>query len=506
MKSLLRALFLSLICTTPVLTKAQTVNITGVSFSSNPTSCATNTITVSVMVGCINYPYVNTTFSVVGNTIDVDVNYSGGAVCLGAIVNNTHTSNMPVVGGGTYTVNVRTYLNSGLQATWAPQSWNVVSCGPEADFDLSSYSICVPDSIVATNTSLSSTSYSWFLNGSLISNDTNQVFYPTAPGANEIMLIASDGLSTDTFTQSVDVFLEAPTIDLGADTAICEADSVSIGIGTTFTNMSWSTGDTTSAINVGPGTYSITVSEPETCESSDTITIDPIVIDSFEVLNPAAVNCDEAWIEATPGFMSYLWSNGAMGSQINTTNSGTYSVTATSNDGCEITDSIAVDVLVSPVVDLGNDTSICSNIPWNLLLDPGVSGSNLWSDGQAGNFLGVSGAFGTYWVEVTDNNGCTGTDTITISEKDCSSVGIEKNKTPDFRLYPNPANNIIYIEGSFTILSCRIYSIQGQLIKQENLLNINDPSIQIAGLENGIYIVDIITDSGAQQQQFVIAR
>ncbi len=488
-------------------TLSQTVSITSVSFSPNPTSCSTNTISVGVMVGCMNYPYVNTTFNVIGNTIDVNVNYSGGAICLGAIVNATHTSNMPSVGGGTYTVNVKTYLNGGLQASWAPQTWTVTSCGPEADFDLSTTSICIPDSIVATNTSLSSTSYSWFLNGLFISNDTSEVFYPSNPGPNEIMLVASDGLSTDTFTQSVDAFLAAPFLNLGSDTMICEHDSIPLDIGSTYTNIAWSNGDTSSSILAGPGVYSVTISEPETCESSDTINIVAINLDSFHIVSTTSLNCDQATLEATPGFNDYLWSNGGFGNETQVESTGTYSVTATSTEGCSVVDSFYVEVFNSPFVNLGNDTLICTNTTWSLLLDPGVSGSYVWSNGSTQNILGVSGVFGTYWVEVTDNNGCTGTDTIKIEEKDCSSVGLKQTSPVELLFtHPNPVRETINISGDFKYLKARIFDLEGRIVFTASEVRPNLPVLNVQSLSNGLYILELASEKGLQHNRIIIAQ
>lgn len=67
----------------------------------------------------------------------------------------------------------------------------------------------------------------------------------------------------------------------------------------------------------------------------------------------------------------------------------------------------------NPGVSLGNDTIICEGS--SLPLSPGSGYSfYCWQDGSTGPVYYASGA-GTYWVEVTDEFGCFGRDTIEIS-------------------------------------------------------------------------------------------
>ncbi len=65
-----------------------------------------------------------------------------------------------------------------------------------------------------------------------------------------------------------------------------------------------------------------------------------------------------------------------------------------------------------PFISLGNDTTINIGASINLNAGP-LFASYLWSDGSTGQYLNVSTA-GMYWVQVTLNNGCIGSDTIII--------------------------------------------------------------------------------------------
>ena len=67
---------------------------------------------------------------------------------------------------------------------------------------------------------------------------------------------------------------------------------------------------------------------------------------------------------------------------------------------------------------------------------------------------------------------------------------------PSYKVYPNPANEFINLEGyQNEEVSYELYNIQGQLVKQGNLLT-TQTTININDLTAGSYVVKILTDSG----------
>ncbi|MGQ3133289.1 MAG: PKD domain-containing protein [Flavobacteriales bacterium] len=68
---------------------------------------------------------------------------------------------------------------------------------------------------------------------------------------------------------------------------------------------------------------------------------------------------------------------------------------------------------LNPVLELGNDTLLCSG--YTLTLNAGNPGSSYsWSNGSAAQTLAVTGA-GTFWVQVTDTFGCQAYDIINVT-------------------------------------------------------------------------------------------
>lgn len=113
---------------------------------------------------------------------------------------------------------------------------------------------------------------------------------------------------------------------------------------------------------------------------------------------------------------TYQWDANA-NNQINDTAvglaGGTYTVTVTDDNNCIKDTTITLISLPTPIVDLGNDTTLCQGA--SILLDAGNPGSTyLWQDGSTAQQLSTSTA-GICTVEVTNTDGCTASDTIDIA-------------------------------------------------------------------------------------------
>ncbi len=113
--------------------------------------------------------------------------------------------------------------------------------------------------------------------------------------------------------------------------------------------------------------------------------------------------------------LSYLWSDNSTNPTLVTRQAGIVWVKITGADGCADYDSASVSVYDPPAVDLGKDTSLCgSNL---LLVDAGDYSAYRWSTGDIINPLLIDGNRSepeAIWVEVTDQNGCKGSDTLIV--------------------------------------------------------------------------------------------
>ncbi|MEO8147079.1 MAG: LamG-like jellyroll fold domain-containing protein [Bacteroidia bacterium] len=135
-------------------------------------------------------------------------------------------------------------------------------------------------------------------------------------------------------------------------------------------------------------------------------------------LNPLTATLNNAsWVTPSTllmNYSSYLWSNGATTASISVSNSGTYTVAIPGNSGCSATSvPVSISVLPSPTptINASGPTTICTGASINLAT--GIYNGYLWSGGETTS--NISAGIGSYTVTVTDNNGCSGGASQTIS-------------------------------------------------------------------------------------------
>src|SRR5690554_5852554 len=117
---------------------------------------------------------------------------------------------------------------------------------------------------------------------------------------------------------------------------------------------------------------------------------------------------------STPGLSNFLWDDQSTNPGRVVQSGGTYYLIAQDANGCFSSDTIIITQNPLPIVDLGNDRDICPRD--NVVLTGGNSQMNayLWDDRSTAMSRTVSYA-GTYWVQVTDPNGCQNSDTVRIT-------------------------------------------------------------------------------------------
>ncbi len=122
---------------------------------------------------------------------------------------------------------------------------------------------------------------------------------------------------------------------------------------------------------------------------------------------------DSIVLEAPDGFATYLWNTGSTEQMIKVGESGEYHVWIEDEFGCSGGDTIGISVNAPIIFDIGQDTSLCAGDSIWLSAPPGYA-SYTWQDGSDDMDLLVLDN-GVYWLEVADDLGCIGSDTVLIS-------------------------------------------------------------------------------------------
>lgn len=166
-----------------------------------------------------------------------------------------------------------------------------------------------------------------------------------------------------------------------------------------------------------PGIYNILLIIDEGLPTQQSVCHQVVVSSVLNMsLGPDQVICpgESVTLHPNSSFCNYLWNTGQTTPSITVSQQGIYWVSVTSGGGCSAIDSVNIDLVNAPIVDLGPDTSFCYN--FNVQLDAGNGYSSyLWNTGDTTRFLAIS-QIGSYWVSVTNNFGCFAIDSIHINQ------------------------------------------------------------------------------------------
>ena len=252
---------------------------------------------------------------------------------------------------------------------------------------------------------------------------TNATFNATTANTYYVDVTNNCGTATDTI-----VILNGfpPTVNLGNDTTICVNSPLVLDATSPLSTYLWQDGSTNATFTASSAnTYYVDVTNA--CgTATDTINIATETLPVVDLGNDTIL-CSGAslTLDATYPNSTYLWQDGSTNTTLNAAATNTYYVDVTNNCGTA-TDTIDILSDVPPTVDLGNDTTICPNLP--LILDAtNPLSTYLWQDGTTDPTLTVSSA-NTYYVDVTNACG-TATDTIVIATETFPVVDLGNDTT-----------------------------------------------------------------------------
>ncbi len=179
--------------------------------------------------------------------------------------------------------------------------------------------------------------------------------------------------------------------------------------GTGFTNYFWSTGAGTQTITINsPGKYWVTVTSAQGCSRTDTVNaylLKPLKEDTIYCGPAYTANVTQG------GVLAYNWYDANTNPIRDFTTSGTYWVDISYINGCAIRDSINLTIFPAASVNIGADTTFCLG---NLNLNAQNPTANfLWSTGETTQSI-IATKAGTYFVTITDTNGCKAKDTMIV--------------------------------------------------------------------------------------------
>lgn len=175
-----------------------------------------------------------------------------------------------------------------------------------------------------------------------------------------------------------------------------------------FVTYSWSNGSTQPTLSVSePAIFSVTVTDGNGCNSNATYTLIENQLPQVMIQGePRFCKTETTQLTATPGFVTYSWSNNATTASITVGIPAVYRVIVTDENGCAGKDSTFVTELPLPTPKILGPESICPDQSATLRLQTAYPLYS-WSDGSQDSILNINEG-GTFAVTVTDENGCIG--------------------------------------------------------------------------------------------------
>ncbi|MBX7052994.1 MAG: T9SS type A sorting domain-containing protein [Flavobacteriales bacterium] len=201
--------------------------------------------------------------------------------------------------------------------------------------------------------------------------------------------------------------------------------TVSASGGTGSKTFSWSNGASGATVsNLGAGSYTVTATDANGCTATQAYTITAptalSVTGTATNMTCAGVNNGSITASATGGTGSktYSWSNGATGASVSNLGAGSYTVTAIDANGCTATQSFTITAPTAMAITGTTTNVLCAGTNSGSITASATGGTGnktfSWSNGQTGATANGLGA-GSYTVTATDANGCTATQSFTIT-------------------------------------------------------------------------------------------
>ncbi|MBK9453784.1 MAG: choice-of-anchor D domain-containing protein [Bacteroidetes bacterium] len=357
------------------------------------------------------------------------------------------------------------------------------------------------DDCAISSTSLSQTSFS-----------CSQV------GPNTVTLIVTDATGNSSSCSAiVHVVAAAVTGSIQADTAQCGyniscagandgvAHATGIGGCPGYTYL-WSTGATTStATGLGPGTVTVTITDAAGGTSVQTVNLTtPSTLQAGANTWMSCFTNPTGEIDITPqGGNScqpygYLWSNGDTTEDLFNVAAGNYTLTISDAAGCFFTSTVTVAAFpaLNPMVSQAGNT-LTAVLTWTTY--QWLLNGNTILGATANSFTPT--VSGSYSLQVTDTNGCSGvSDTTNIT-----IVGIADHMGDweELTIFPNPTRNefrlltMTPIGGAITL---DIQDMYGRHIFSRALSGLaSEVAFDIKALSAGTYMVQVTSETGQRK-------
>jgi len=310
--------------------------------------------------------------------------------------------------------------------------------------------------------------YTWSPNYNI--NTTNGNTVKLWPVKDTSYIVVAEVAKGCTVIDSIRIKIQQPLkLNIGNDTSFCKGGAAVFKVPNGFTNYVWQDGSVSQIFTATQqGSYFVTAKDANGCVVKDTaavINIYPLPMVSLG--SDLAICQNQSYrFDAGPGFVKYLWQDNSSNQTFTANAPGTYWVQVTDMHTCKNADTVLITgYKPQPQHFIDSIAAVCfgKNIT---LTAVGNWPAYLWSTGAITSAIDVNAA-GTYWLQVTDTNGCKAKENIKVTAENCvNSIYFPNAFTPN-----NDSRNDTYkpiINGVITKIQFTIYDRYGNKVFETN--------------------------------------
>ncbi len=364
---------------------------------------------------------------------------------------NPILSNANTINAGTYSVSIT--LSNGTTATSSVDV--VINSTPQVNIPQVN-APCEGSNLTLMETGGEATMWQWTGENNFTSSEQNPTILNTTQndeGAYSVLITDANGCTNEA---SIDIEIESlPNIQANSNTPICEGENLNLmETGGEATMWQWTGANNFSSNDQNPvlndidisaaGDYTIVITDANGCTNESTLTVDvfdkPAVV--ISIVTPPCENSSTTLFETGGAATEWEWTSttgfnsneqDAVLSNLTLSDSGTYEVLITDDNGCQNSETLNLQVNSAPAAEASTSGAACENQTVTLMETGGDAINWQWMD-SAGfissdqnpvlDNIQLSDA-GTYSVIVTGNNGCTSEATTTVLVNGLPTVGID---------------------------------------------------------------------------------
>jgi hypothetical protein len=307
-------------------------------------------------------------------------------------------------------------------------------------------------------------------------------------------------------------------IDIGADQAVCQGNTVTLDAGAGYTSYNWDNGlgnqqyYTTGA----EGLHTVTVVFPngDTGLGTMHLTVHPLPVPDLGG-DKSACQGETVTLCAEPEFAAYHWSNGASTRSIQVSAGGQWWITVQDGStGCWSAQKyVNVVFHTLPSITMPADTTVCAGTSVTLI--PVYSGVQtfVWSPGGQTtptitvDSTGIGIGSRTYKLVVRSEWSCGDSGEVRVTFKQCT--GMDDNVMSQLMVFPNPSDGVFTVQCKAETGECNltVTDITGKTLYRRIVPGDQaglGTNIDLRGNAPGIYILELSGKKGRYYRKVIV--